>query len=148
MTIPATLLDALEAALACDDVADSEANRNSDCNDGQLLNGTCVELRKLIDADVLCFGAPRDDPAIYAFVAPGLYRQERRYAIGFVVRPLGGLVLGTLGDRIGRKPVLILTVTLMGLSTMLIGLLPNFQAIGYWAPALLIVLRIVQSLGG
>jgi MHS family shikimate/dehydroshikimate transporter-like MFS transporter len=69
------------------------------------------------------------------------------YAIGFVVRPLGGLVLGTLGDRIGRKPVLILTVTLMGLSTMLIGLLPNFDAIGYWAPALLILLRIMQGFG-
>lgn len=69
------------------------------------------------------------------------------YAIGFVVRPLGGLVLGNLGDRIGRKPVLLLTVTLMGISTMLIGLLPNFDAIGYWAPALLIVLRIMQGFG-
>ncbi|CAN5364158.1 MFS transporter [soil metagenome] len=69
------------------------------------------------------------------------------YAIGFLVRPLGGLILGNLGDRIGRKPVLLLTVTLMGLSTVLIGLLPNFAAIGYWAPALLIVLRILQGFG-
>lgn len=69
------------------------------------------------------------------------------YAIGFVVRPLGGFVLGNLGDRIGRKPVLLLTVTIMGVSTILIGLLPNFDAIGYWAPALLILLRMVQGFG-
>lgn len=69
------------------------------------------------------------------------------YAVGFVVRPLGGLVLGNLGDRIGRKPILLLTVIMMGISTILIGLLPNFDAIGYWAPALLIMLRIVQGFG-
>lgn len=69
------------------------------------------------------------------------------YAIGFVVRPLGGLVLGNLGDRIGRKPVLLLTVLMMGVSTILIGLLPTFDQIGYWAPALLIALRMVQGFG-
>ena len=69
------------------------------------------------------------------------------YAIGFVVRPLGGIVFGNLGDRIGRKPVLLTTVLMMGLSTIAIGLLPNFAAIGYWAPALLILLRVVQGFG-
>ncbi|TQM13717.1 MFS transporter [Pseudonocardia kunmingensis] len=69
------------------------------------------------------------------------------YAIGFVVRPLGGIVFGNLGDRIGRKPVLLATVLMMGLSTIAIGLLPNFAAIGYWAPALLILLRVVQGFG-
>lgn len=69
------------------------------------------------------------------------------YAIGFVVRPLGGLVLGNLGDRVGRKPILLATVTMMGLSTILIGLLPTFDVIGYWAPALLILLRVVQGFG-
>ncbi|OZM78790.1 MFS transporter [Pseudonocardia sp. MH-G8] len=69
------------------------------------------------------------------------------YAIGFLVRPLGGIVFGNLGDRIGRKPVLLATVLMMGLSTIAIGLLPNFAAIGYWAPALLILLRVVQGFG-
>ncbi|CAN5732655.1 MFS transporter [soil metagenome] len=69
------------------------------------------------------------------------------YVVGFVVRPIGGLVLGNLGDRIGRKPILLLTVTMMGVSTFMIGLLPNFDTIGYWAPALLILLRIVQGFG-
>jgi MFS family permease len=69
------------------------------------------------------------------------------YAVGFVVRPLGGIVFGNIGDRVGRKPVLLATVLLMGLSTIAIGLLPNFAAIGYWAPALLILLRVVQGFG-
>ena len=69
------------------------------------------------------------------------------YAIGFVVRPLGGIVFGNLGDRIGRKPVLLATVLMMGLSTIAIGLLPNFAAIGYWAPTLLILLRMIQGFG-
>lgn len=47
------------------------------------------------------------------------------YVVGFVVRPIGGLVLGNLGDRIGRKPILLLTVTMMGVSTFMIGLLPT-----------------------
>jgi len=69
------------------------------------------------------------------------------YAIGFVVRPLGGIVFGNIGDRVGRKPVLLATVLMMGLSTIAIGLLPNFAAIGYWAPALLVLLRVVQGFG-
>lgn len=69
------------------------------------------------------------------------------YTVGFVVRPLGGIVFGSLGDRIGRKPVLLTTVLMMGLSTIAIGLVPNFDAIGYWAPALLVLLRVVQGFG-
>jgi MFS family permease len=69
------------------------------------------------------------------------------YAVGFVVRPLGGIVFGNIGDRVGRKPVLLATVLLMGVSTIAIGLLPNFDAIGYWAPALLVLLRVVQGFG-
>ncbi|MBA5819327.1 MFS transporter, partial [Escherichia coli] len=63
------------------------------------------------------------------------------YFVGFAVRPLGGVVFGVLGDRIGRKFVLTATVLLMGVASTLIGVLPTFATAGYWAPALLILLR-------
>ena len=69
------------------------------------------------------------------------------YFLGFAVRPLGGLVFGSLGDRFGRKSVLLATVVLMGLSTTLIGFLPSFSTAGYWAPGLLIALRLLQGVG-
>ena len=69
------------------------------------------------------------------------------YFIGFAVRPLGGLFFGSLGDRVGRKQVLLLTVLLMGGASTLIGVLPTYQQVGMWAPALLIVLRIAQGFG-
>ncbi|SMB87617.1 MFS transporter, MHS family, shikimate and dehydroshikimate transport protein [Pasteurella testudinis DSM 23072] len=67
------------------------------------------------------------------------------FGIGFLFRPLGGVVFGHFGDRIGRKKMLVLTVFLMGGSTVLIGLLPNFEAIGWAAPVLLVVLRAIQG---
>ena len=72
------------------------------------------------------------------------------FAVGFFARPFGGLVLGTVGDRIGRRALLVLSIALMGVATLLIGLLPNYETIGMAAPALLVFLRIVQgfSLGG
>jgi MHS family metabolite:H+ symporter-like MFS transporter len=69
------------------------------------------------------------------------------YAVGFAARPIGGLIFGSLGDRIGRKFVLILTIALMGGSSMLIGLLPTYETAGIWGAVLLIVLRIAQGLG-
>ncbi|WP_439032250.1 MFS transporter [Gordonia terrae] len=69
------------------------------------------------------------------------------FAIGFVVRPIGGVVLGSLGDRFGRKRILVLTLVLMGAATMLVGLLPGYDQIGWLAPLLLVVLRIVQGIG-
>jgi metabolite-proton symporter len=68
-------------------------------------------------------------------------------AVGFVARPLGGILFGHLGDRRGRKPVLVLTLLLMGTATVLIGLLPTYASIGVAAPVLLAVLRFVQGLG-
>lgn len=72
------------------------------------------------------------------------------FAISFLVRPLGGLFWGPLGDRLGRKSVLALTILLMSGATMAVGLVPSYAQIGFWAPSLLIVLRMVQgfSTGG
>ncbi|MGW0137766.1 MFS transporter [Streptomyces calvus] len=66
--------------------------------------------------------------------------------IGFAVRPLGGVIAGHLGDRIGRKPVLIGSLMLMGVATVLIGCLPTYQAVGIWAPVLLVAVRVLQGL--
>ena len=72
------------------------------------------------------------------------------FGVGFVVRPLGALVFGWFGDRTGRKTTFLVTITLMGLATVAIGLLPDYDAIGVAAPVLLIVLRVLQgfALGG
>lgn len=72
------------------------------------------------------------------------------FAIGFAMRPVGALVLGRLGDRMGRRFVLLVSVMLMGISTVAMGLLPTYYAIGIWAPVLLIVTRLFQgfSVGG
>jgi len=72
------------------------------------------------------------------------------FAVGFVMRPIGGLVFGHIGDRIGRKRSLALTMLIMGLATALIGVLPGAAQIGVWAPVLLLVLRMLQgfALGG
>lgn len=72
------------------------------------------------------------------------------FAIGFIARPLGGVVMGHYGDRLGRKFMLVWSLMLMGLSTLGIGLLPTYATIGAWAPVLLVTLRFIQgfALGG
>ncbi|UVI37381.1 MFS transporter [Brevibacterium spongiae] len=67
-------------------------------------------------------------------------------AVGFFARPLGGIIAGHLGDRVGRKALLVVSLLSMGIASTLIGLVPNFEAIGWWAAASLVVLRIVQGL--
>jgi MHS family shikimate/dehydroshikimate transporter-like MFS transporter len=69
------------------------------------------------------------------------------FAVGFFARPIGGLIFGHFGDRIGRKKMLILTLLIMGVGTAAIGLLPSYDSIGVWAPISLVVLRILQGIG-
>ncbi|HEX7911525.1 MAG TPA: shikimate transporter [Paraburkholderia sp.] len=82
---------------------------------------------------------PQVSPAMGTLAAFGTF------GVGFLFRPLGGFVFGHYGDRLGRKRMLVLTVMMMGLSTALIGLLPTFASIGWWAPALLVLLRAIQG---
>src|SRR5215831_14227140 len=72
------------------------------------------------------------------------------FALGFFARPIGSLALGTVGDRIGRRALLTVSIALMGGSTMLLGLLPTYQQIGVAAPVLLVIMRLIQgfSVGG
>ena len=67
--------------------------------------------------------------------------------VGFIARPVSGIIFGHFGDRLGRKKMLILTLLIMGIGTFLIGLLPTYDSIGVWAPVLLLVLRICQGVG-
>lgn len=67
------------------------------------------------------------------------------FGVGFLFRPLGGVVFGHFGDKLGRKKMLVITVILMGLSTVGIGLLPNYESIGWWAPVLLVLFRAIQG---
>ena len=80
----------------------------------------------------------------------GIIAAFATYAVGFIARPLGGIVFGHIGDRIGRKSLLQFSLVLIGISTFLMGCLPSFQSIGYWAPVLLVTLRFIQgfALGG
>jgi len=80
----------------------------------------------------------------------GIIQAFLTYAVGFVARPLGGIVFGQIGDKLGRKPTLQLTIIIIGVSTFLMGCLPGFATLGYLAPALLVFLRFIQgfALGG
>lgn len=84
---------------------------------------------------------PTSDPFISNLMAWG------SVAVAFVSRPLGGVIFGHFGDRVGRKAMLLITLLIMGLSTVLIGCLPTYDQIGVWAPALLILLRTLQGIG-
>src|SRR5262249_4341835 len=95
-------------------------------------------------AAALVFGElffPKLDPLAGTMASFGTY------AVGFFARPLGGIVFGHYGDKIGRKSVLVTTLTMMGLSTFLIGTLPTYDQIGPLAPLALVVLRFIQGFG-
>lgn len=67
------------------------------------------------------------------------------YSVGFFARPLGGVIFGHFGDRVGRKSMLLITLFLMGIPTILIGLIPSYDTIGHWAAVLLVLLRFLQG---
>jgi MHS family shikimate/dehydroshikimate transporter-like MFS transporter len=95
-------------------------------------------------AAALVFGAlffPASDPTVSTLAALSVY------ALGYVARPLGGIVFGHFGDRVGRKSMLVISMLLMGFGTFLVGLLPTYQQIGILAPILLIALRLLQAMG-
>ena len=95
-------------------------------------------------AAALVFGGlffPDSAPAVGSLLA------FATFGVGFVFRPLGGILFGHIGDRIGRRATLILTTLIMGISTGVIGLLPTYDTIGVAAPVLLVLLRVVQGLG-
>jgi len=120
-------------------------------------------LRRAITASALGNATEWFDYGIYAYgvtyISAALFPGDTdeavlfalaTFAISFLVRPLGGLFWGPLGDRIGRKSVLALTILMMAGATFGVGLIPDYDHIGFWAPTLLIVLRMVQgfSTGG
>ena len=87
---------------------------------------------------------PKSDPAVQTFLA------YATFALGFFARPIGSIVLGRVGDRIGRKALLTLSIALMGGATLVLGLLPTYDQVGILAPILLMLMRVLQgiSLGG
>jgi MFS family permease len=114
------------------------------------LIGTTIEWYDFIlytSLSGLIFGKlffPANDPLVSLLLA------YATFAVGFITRPIGGAFFGHFGDRIGRKPLLVLTLTLMGGATFLIGLVPTYAAIGIAAPLLMVVLRLTQgfAMGG
>ncbi|UAK19222.1 MFS transporter [Kluyvera sp. CRP] len=84
---------------------------------------------------------PMVDPVI------GLILSYLSFSLTFFIRPIGGVIFAHIGDRIGRKKTLVLTLSLMGSATVMIGLLPTYDQIGIWAPILLILMRIIQGMG-
>lgn len=84
---------------------------------------------------------PNFDPLVGTLLA------YTTFFVGFISRPIGGIIFGHYGDRIGRKAVLVLTILIMGIATFLIGLLPTYASVGIWAPIMLLFLRIFQGIG-
>lgn len=95
-------------------------------------------------AAAIAFG-PLFFPAVSS--AAGTLAAFATYSVGFLARPVGGIIMGHFGDRVGRKSMLVISLLTMGIATVGIGLLPTYATIGVWAPILLVTLRFVQGLG-
>lgn len=121
---------------------------------------TPKEERKVIFASSLGTVFEWYDFYLYATLAPffaalffpkenetaGLLAAFATYAAGFIVRPFGAVVFGRLGDMLGRKYTFLVTILVMGVSTAAVGILPTFESIGWWAPIILVTLRLLQGL--
>lgn len=114
---------------------------------GASLVGTAIEWYDFFiygSAAALIFGPqffPSEDPLA------GTLAAFATFAVGFLARPLGGVLMGHYGDRLGRKTMLMVSMVLMGVATVAIGLLPNYEAIGVFAPILLVFFRMLQGIG-
>ncbi len=98
----------------------------------------------LATAAIMFFGKlffPSTDPLV------GTVLGFATYAVGFVARPLGGIIFGHFGDKLGRKKALVITILIVGLGTFCIGLLPTYEKIGFWAPLILVAIRLLQGFG-
>lgn len=84
---------------------------------------------------------PTTDPTVGTVLA------FATFAVGFIARPLGGVIFGHFGDKLGRKKMLVLTLEIMGVATVGIGLVPSYDTIGIWAPILLVICRLAQGIG-
>jgi MHS family shikimate/dehydroshikimate transporter-like MFS transporter len=138
-------------AIAPDSLAQREAHHRTD-----------TSMRRVIVASVLGTIIEWYDFLVYSTAAAIVFKEVffpthdafvgamsafGAYAVGYFARPLGGLIFGHMGDRLGRKAALVLTLLTTGIGTALVGLLPSYAQIGAWAPALLITLRLVQGIG-
>ncbi len=109
--------------------------------------GTIIEWYDFLvygTAAALIFGKlffPAVDPSLATLASLGTA------AVGFFARPFGGAVFGFMGDRLGRRSMLLMSLLMMGIATFLIGLLPTYDRVGIWAPVMLVALRIVQGIG-
>ncbi|MGH8605559.1 MAG: MFS transporter, partial [Gammaproteobacteria bacterium] len=112
-----------------------------------VLIGTTIEWYDFLiysTAAALVFGQlffPTFDPVA------GTLAAFSTFAVGFFARPFGGMIFGHFGDKIGRKGMLVLSLTMMGVATFIIGILPTYESIGVAAPILLVLMRLIQGLG-
>src|SRR5215211_1467419 len=112
-----------------------------------VLIGTSIEWYDFLiysTAAALVFGQlffPTFDPVA------GTLASFATFAVGFLARPFGGILFGHFGDKLGRKGMLVLSLTMMGLATFIVGLLPTYEAIGVAAPIILVLMRLIQGLG-
>ncbi|MDT0443087.1 MFS transporter [Streptomyces johnsoniae] len=130
--------------------------------DGGTKGGTDGELRRVVTASIVGTALEWYDFFIYGTAVVLVFNDHffvqddpttgtligfATFGVGFVFRPLGGFLFGSIGDRIGRRATLVLTTVIMGVSTGIIGLLPTYESIGMAAPVLLVLMRICQGLG-
>ena len=103
-------------------------------------------LKRILFGGTTCSGLA-DVGLLIGRLGTGLLLAFGTFAVGYVSRPVGGFVFGRLGDTLGRKRVLVSTLMLIGVATVLIGLLPTYGTIGVTAPIVLVLLRFAQGLG-
>ncbi len=137
-------------------------NKNNTLSDNETTDQRTTRLRKVAAATIVGSMLEWYDFYLYAMMAAIVFAKIffdpadpqnatllafSTFAIGFVARPFGGVLFGLVGDKFGRKRMLIVTFFLMGVCTTTIGLIPGYATIGIWAPILLVIIRVLQGLG-